>query len=596
MSFDPATGKLWTGDVGQVAREEASIIVNGGNYGWAFREGFISGPKNQTPPAGFENIVDPIHDYPRSQGVSIIGGIVYRRSRLPELEGAYIFADYGSGRIWALFEDPGGGSPRVEQISSLSNPVTFGRDPSNGDILVASISGSIRRIVRGSGQEPSFPDSLTLTGAFKLVLDLEPEDGILPYEPNVSFWSDFADKQRWVAAPEDSIEYSQDEPWNFPTGAVWIKHFELELERGNPASKIRVETRFLVKTPTSVYGISYQWNESQTDATLVGSEGADIEYAITSEGEASTQTWRIPSRQECLQCHTAVAGYALSFNARQLNRTYPINGEERNILEYFSEIGIIDEPIQSAESIPALPSLDDESKTYRERARAYLAANCISCHQPGGSAPNNWDARPHLSLEETGLINGEVIDDRGYSARRLALPGSPELSVLLSRVQGSHGYERMPQIGSSEVDELAVSLLTNWISSTPPNDATFPEWQAILFGDVNAIDAAADADPDHDGNENLLEFMTYTDPLDPNDFWRPEFTRIGTDACIDFSMPPSRNYEAQISSDLQNWQTWEVVGNPPQSDTVEELQAKIQGPVPDAESSSYLRIKVSTQE
>ncbi len=596
MSFDPATGNLWAGDVGQGAREEVSIIERGGNYGWAFREGFIDGPKDQTPPLGFETIVEPVHDYPRNLGVSITGGIVYRGTKLPGLEGAYVFGDYGSGRIWALFPDPDGGAPTVEQIASTSTPVAFGRDPSNGDILVASIDGNIRRLVAGSGEDPSFPDTLTQTGAFESLQTLQPASGILPYEPNVSFWSDYASKRRWVSVPDDTIQFAEDNPWTFPTGTVWIKHFELEMERGNPDSRVRVETRFLVKTPTSVYGISYQWNESQTEAFLVGSEGANIDYAITQNGEETTQSWRIPSRQECLQCHTAVAGYALSFNTRQLNRTITADEIEQNALSYFSEIGILDTPIENPASLPALVALDDETATFRERSRSYLAANCVSCHQPGGAAPNNWDARPHLALENTGLIGGGVVDDRGNTNRRLVVPGSPELSVLLSRVQGAHGYQRMPQIGSNELDNLAIELLSAWISSTPPSDATFNEWQIALFADDSAPEAAATADPDGDGNDNLLEYLTFTHPLDPSDFWRATFSRDQTEIQVDFTMPPTRVYSVQISPDLANWEDWDVPGNPPQADAVETLPARIIGPLPEDQSDAFLRVRIASQE
>lgn len=595
MSFDPATGDLWTGDVGQGSREEIDIITKGGNYGWAFREGFVGGPKSQTPPLGFETVVDPVHDYPRSQGVSVTGGVVYRGSRLPELEGAYIFGDYGSGRIWALFPDPDGGPPNVEQITSISNPAAFARDPSNGDVLISRISGSVHRLVRGSGEEPVFPETLTQTGAFKSLATLEPEDGIIAYEPNVSFWSDHASKQRWVAVPEGSVSYSEDDPWTFPAGTVWIKHFELDLERDNPDSSIRIETRFLVKTPTSVYSLSYRWNEDQTEAYLVESDGENILYNIQDGEEQIEQTWRIPSRKECLQCHTAVAGYALSFNARQLNRTIAIEENEENILRYFSEIGILDTTIEEPETIPSFAQLDDQTKTLRERVRSYLAVNCVSCHQPGGAAPANWDARPQFSLEDMGLINGSVIDTRGNSNRRLVVPGSTELSVLLSRIQGSHEYQRMPPIGSNVIDQQGVQLLSEWINIVPPSDSSFEDWQIGLFGNANSTDAAATADPDHDGNVNLLEFMTFTNPLDPADLWLPEISQTAKQATVNFTMPPSRNYEVQISHDLETWETWNVPGNPPQSDPIEEVLASIEGVLPDDESDSFLRIQITSE-
>jgi glucose/arabinose dehydrogenase len=105
-SFDRLTGDLWIGDVGQSAREEidfasaASGLGRGANYGWRVREGRIATPgiSDPTPP----NLTDPIFDYDRSQGGSIIGGYVYRGGADASLAGQYIFGDYVSGRIWRL--------------------------------------------------------------------------------------------------------------------------------------------------------------------------------------------------------------------------------------------------------------------------------------------------------------------------------------------------------------------------------------------------------------------------------------------------------------------------------------------------------------
>lgn len=159
--------------------------------------------------------------------------------------------------------------------------------------------------------------------------------------------------------PNEQIEYSLNEPWKFPEGTIWIKHFDLPLQRGNPASSVRVETRFLVKTAQGIYGLSYRWNEAGTDATLVDEAGADIDYNVQVDGELISQTWRIPSRQECLQCHTGAAGYALSFNTRQLNRDQMIEGQEKNLLKHLSDIGILDTSIDSPETLPVFHQADD---------------------------------------------------------------------------------------------------------------------------------------------------------------------------------------------------------------------------------------------
>ena len=104
MSFDRATGELWGGDIGQNAYEEIDLIVKGGNYGWNIREGFhpFDRRRQKRSPDPVDPLIDPVVEYPRDQGISVTGGHVYRGSSMPQLVGAYLYADYWSGRVWAL--------------------------------------------------------------------------------------------------------------------------------------------------------------------------------------------------------------------------------------------------------------------------------------------------------------------------------------------------------------------------------------------------------------------------------------------------------------------------------------------------------------
>jgi len=91
MAFDRKTGRLWAGDVGQNLYEEIDIIEKGGNYGWNRREGLHHFGVNGLGPR--KNLIDPIWEYHHDVGKSLTGGCVYRGSRLPELEGAYLYGD-----------------------------------------------------------------------------------------------------------------------------------------------------------------------------------------------------------------------------------------------------------------------------------------------------------------------------------------------------------------------------------------------------------------------------------------------------------------------------------------------------------------------
>ena len=98
------TGALVIGDVGQGAREEVNwepTRAGGRNYGWRVREGRLG--YDARSGAAFEPLTEPIHDYPRSDGMSITGGFVYRGAALdPMFNGRYFFADYVAGRVYSI--------------------------------------------------------------------------------------------------------------------------------------------------------------------------------------------------------------------------------------------------------------------------------------------------------------------------------------------------------------------------------------------------------------------------------------------------------------------------------------------------------------
>ena len=153
FSFDPPTGRIFTGDVGQNLYEEINIIVPGGDYGWSDREGFHAFNKStnrvyseKNKPAANYGYIEPIYEYEHKEGISVTGGCVYRGENIPSLNGAYIFADFGRGWLMALHEKNG---VWTEQILTNDVAVTsFGTDPRNGDILYTSFGlGEVRRLI-----------------------------------------------------------------------------------------------------------------------------------------------------------------------------------------------------------------------------------------------------------------------------------------------------------------------------------------------------------------------------------------------------------------------------------------------------------------
>lgn len=567
FTFDPVSGELYCADVGQNRIEEINLIVKGGNYGWNFKEGTRNGPR--TPPAGFTGI-DPLLEYPHGAGAfrgdSVTGGVVYRGARLAQLYGAYVFADYVRGNLWAL-RHQGGRVTSWERLAVDTGIAGFGIDPRNGDVLTADQDqDTVKRLVYDAtpvGQP--LPPTLADTGAFADLKSLTPNPGIVPYDLNVPFWSDHAVKSRWFSVPDtnQTIGFSPTANWAFPTGTVWIKHFELELTKGVPASRRRLETRFLVRTTNGVYGIVYRWNDAQTHATLVPEEGADETIEIRDGETVRAQTWRYPSRAECLACHTPAGGGALGFNTPQLNRPFDYGGVVEHQLRALSRAGYFSDDVTGLHTLPALAPAGDRSASLEWRVRSYLAANCAQCHQPGGPALGFWDARITTPTALAGLIHGPLREARADLV--VIRPGSLEQSDLYNRI-AQRSARHMPPLATRELNTEAIQLLADWITLDLPDYQRYADWQAVRFGSTTDPKAAPDADPDADGASNELEYLTGSDPLKAGDAFRASIERSGQRVQILFPHLANRAFEVLFTDSLAEgsaWQPLDVPGNRP---------------------------------
>ncbi|MEL7065761.1 MAG: PQQ-dependent sugar dehydrogenase, partial [Bacteroidota bacterium] len=300
MVYDSVADRIFFGDIGQGSREEISEVTKGANLQWPYKEGIITGPK-PVPNTILGTEVAPLYDYPHSMGTSVICGPVYHGAKFPSLQNKLIFTDHTVRKIWSL-------NPLTTELEYLATVPAFGvgtksgvsslYTDSEGEIYAMKLYGTdldggrIYKLVQ-SGTPSNPPTLLSATGVFKDLSTLEPSDGVYPYKMNVPFWSDAADKYRWMAIPNDGthdsdteqIKFKESEEWDWPSGSIWIKHFDLQIDESNPNLKKRLETRIMVMgEDRKLYGLDYRWNDSETDAVLETDSRQDTITVQTAAG------------------------------------------------------------------------------------------------------------------------------------------------------------------------------------------------------------------------------------------------------------------------------------------------------------------------
>jgi uncharacterized repeat protein (TIGR03806 family) len=526
-SFDSATGDLWVGDVGSNETEEVNIVVKGGNYGWGIVEGTSCWRVATCDQTG---LIPPAYSYPHESGSNaIVGGIVYRGSAFPSLQGHYLFGDRYHSGLQALSDD-GAGGYTAETIADQNSYDAF-IEGSDGELYMIQGVRFGWLVPTAGGQPPldPFPDKLSETGCVDPNDPTQPGPGLIPYSVNNPLWSDGAVKDRWMAIPDgETVQVDANGDFVFPNGTVLVKNFAF--------SGHLVETRLMMRHDDGTWaGYTYEWDDAQTDATLL-----DDTKTISN---AWVPSWTFPSRDQCLQCHTSASGWSLGPEIAQLNSDlfYPSSGLTGNQLETLEFIGVFDAPLPDVPAaLDALPSIDDLSAPVDERARAYLHSNCSICHRPGGPGQGPEDFRYYIPGQSIGAYDVEPTQgDFGIADARLIYPGDPSKSILHYRI-GTLGTGRMPPLASIVVHQEAVDLIGEWIASgqgfgfpdtdgdgfadnVDPDidgDGMPNDWEtANMFDPLDPTDANIDSDGD--GVINVVEFQDGTDPHDPDDFGSP---------------------------------------------------------------------------
>lgn len=458
FDFDPASKRLWLGDVGDATWEEIDDITRGGNYGWPIFEGNDCRPKRpagqdctrpQTPPA-----FQVGHN---GRSIASIGGRVYNGSLLPALRGRFIFGIWGAGEIYSIV--PNGNAYKTELLLSGAPKINLFFTDAQGELYgTGAQAGTIYKMEPNgtSAGGGNIPQLLSQTGCVQPGNPKAAAPGLIPFQVNNQLWSDGAAKQRWLALPNGrGITIRADGDFAFPVGTVLMKTFY--------AQNKPFETRQLKLHNNGQWaGYTYQWNAAGTDATLVPAEGQTIPVQMA---PGRTISWKLPGRGECLICHTSAAAFALGPEIAQLNSlyTYP-GGIVGHQLKTWDHIGLFTNALaKPVKDLPALSPMNAAYQSNIQRSRSYLHANCSYCHRPGVPLRANIDFRYGTAVTAMNACNAPTrIDDLGVAGAQILKPGDASHSLISIRM-GRRGAGQMPPLATTLVDPARL-VINAWIN------------------------------------------------------------------------------------------------------------------------------------
>jgi uncharacterized repeat protein (TIGR03806 family) len=319
-------------------------------------------------------------------------------------------------------------------------------------------------------------------------------DHVVPYDLNTPLFSDYAHKLRTVWMPAGTAaRYTSNETFDFPVGTIFSKTFYYPRGTGSDAAVLRtydqsrdfagqgldlnnvrlIETRLLVRREHGWEALPYVWNAEQTDAVLART-GDEVPLELQSSGEPDEPfTYVVPNENQCAGCHVTNLKTKLLAplgpKARHLNRDYAYASGAQNQLTYWRDVGYLTD-LPPAGEVPRSANWRDTTQPLDARARAYLDVNCSHCHSGTGPADTTG-----LSFEASaatdrhlGVCKPPVAAGRGTGNHNFDIvPGHPEDSILLFRLDSREPGVMMPEQGRSTVHREALALIREWIAAMP---------------------------------------------------------------------------------------------------------------------------------
>jgi uncharacterized repeat protein (TIGR03806 family) len=317
---------------------------------------------------------------------------------------------------------------------------------------------------------------------------LRPVQRVFAYDLATPLFSDYAGKLRTVWIPDGTrAKYTSTGAFDFPVGTIVSKTFfyvksGTTLTRGDTyltttkspeldLSKVHlIETRLLVKRAQGWAAFPYVWNAAQTDATL--QRAGDIRD-ITLRAPASapvTFAYAVPNINQCAGCHatnhTTKILQPIGLQAMHLNHP-AFSGTQTTQLKKMAAVGLLDSVPDSA---PQAIDWTDTRQSLDARARSYLEINCAHCHNENGPADTSglWLNASVTDPARWGVCKSPVAAGQGTGGRTFGIvPGQPDQSILLYRLETTDPGKMMPELGRSISHVEGVKLVRDWIARMP---------------------------------------------------------------------------------------------------------------------------------
>lgn len=312
--------------------------------------------------------------------------------------------------------------------------------------------------------------------------------GVEPYALNTALFSDYAHKLRTIWMPANTkATYRTDEAFDFPVGTIISKTFYYplasdgavlrvaeqagETRDGLDLTKVRmIETRLLVRRETGWVALPYVWNAEQTEATLARA-GDTVPLTMHKPDGSAAQSfaYMVPDENQCAGCHatnnTTRELHPIGPKARHLNRDDPWHPGQNQLVRMVAANRLQGLP---GAGVPHNARFDDASASIESRARAYLDVNCGHCHSQVGAADTSglWldaatDEPRRLGLCKPPVAAGQGTGDHMFDI----VPGRPQDSILVYRMDSLDPGAMMPEVGRSTVHEEGVTLIRDWIAA-----------------------------------------------------------------------------------------------------------------------------------